>query len=102
MSSKMLLAKSILSISGIVFMVAIVINFYIIIFFAILFDNTVYVRFDYFGEAHIEYIIYVLILPVIVYSCYTHIKAFRNNRRRKVGKIPTVNPEDCIRSNGRS
>lgn len=95
--SKISLIKSILSISGIIFMAAIVINFYIIIFFAILFNGSVYVRFNHFGEAHIEYIIYVLILPVIAYSCYTHVRAFR--RRKKFGEVSTVNPEDCARNN---
>lgn len=103
MSSKISLIKSILSISGIIFMVAIVINFYIILLFAVFYNGSVNVHFNHFNEAYIEYIVYVLILPIIVYSCYTHVQAFRSNRRRrKVGKISTINPEDCIGSNERS
>lgn len=98
--NKMSLIKSILSISGIIFMVAIVINFYIILLFAVLYNGSVNVHFNHFNEAHIEYIVYALILPIIVYSCYTHVQAFRSNRRRKkVDKISTVNPENCLGSN---
>lgn len=75
------LIKSILNISGIIFMAAIVINFYIILLFAVFYNGSVNVSFNHFGEAHVEYIVYIFIAPIIMYSCYAHVKAFKEKRK---------------------
>ena len=103
MVNKAELIKSIISISGTVFMVAIVINFYIILFFAVLYGDIVYVEFNRYNEAHLEYIIYILILPLMIYSIYSHVQTFRKNRRRKKHlKVTKNNSENSIRNNERS
>jgi len=65
---------------GIRLMFAITINFYIWLFVAMLHGGEVTVYFNHFGEALIEYIIYFIILPVMVYSIYYEL---RETKRRK-------------------
>lgn len=61
-------------------MLAITINFYIFLFVAMMNNHTVEVIFNHFNEAIIEYVIYIAILPIIIYSVYYEI---RETRRRK-------------------
>ena len=61
-------------------MLAITINFYIILVGAMINEHSVEVLFNHFNEAIIEYIIYFAILPIIIYSVYYEI---RETRRRK-------------------
>jgi len=65
---------------GIRLMLAITINFYIFLFVAMTNHHTVEVLFNHFNEALIEYVIYISILPIIIYSVYYEI---RETRRRK-------------------
>ena len=60
----------------------ITINFYIIVLFAMLGDDTVYVLFNHFNEAKIEYVMYAIILPFVCYSFLADIIGERRLRRR--------------------
>ena len=71
------LNEIVVKISGTIIMFFITINFYIILTVAIISDNSVNVYFNFLGEALIEYIMYALLFPIIVYSFYLHIKAYR-------------------------
>ena len=77
---------------GIRLMFAITINFYIILFVAMLNEHSVEVLFNHFNEAYIEYVMYFAILPVIGYSIYYEVRetrrkkkneSNRNNRRKR-------------------
>jgi len=65
---------------GIRLMFAITINFYIILFVAMLNEHSVKVLFNHFNEAYIEYAIYFGILPIIGYSMYYE---WRETRKKK-------------------
>ena len=73
--------KSVIKISGTIITFFITINFYIILTTAmVLGNNAVNVYFNIFGEALIEYVMYALLFPIIVYSFYLHIKSYRKNK----------------------
>ena len=55
----------------------IVINFYLWLFVAMKNGDSVMVYFNHFGEAFIEYIIYLIIFPIMLYALYYDIKEFR-------------------------
>jgi len=65
---------------GIRLMFAITINFYIWLFVAMLHGGEVTVYFNHFGEAVLEYIIYLIILPVMVYSIYYELKETKKRK----------------------
>jgi hypothetical protein len=73
--------KAIIDVIGIRLMYAIVINFYIILIVAMFGDHTVEVIFNHYNEAYIEYIIYIIIFPIMTYSLLCDIK--RRRRRKK-------------------
>jgi len=62
---------------------AIVLNFYIWLFVAMLNGHQVAIYFNHFGEAILEYIIYISIFPIIVYALYVDIKNFRKKIKGK-------------------
>jgi len=62
---------------------AIVINFYIWLFVAILNGGKVTVYFNHFGEAVIEYIVYLIIFPIMVYALWYDIKKFREVHKKR-------------------
>jgi len=62
---------------GIRLMFAITINFYIFLFVAMYNKHAVTVLFNHFNEALIEYVIYMAILPIIIYSLYYEIMETR-------------------------
>lgn len=66
---------------GNAFSFAVVINFYIWLFFAIMQDGKVTIQFNFFGEALIEYIIYAIILPVIAYAFWWDLKKYKDAHR---------------------
>ena len=66
---------------GNAFSFAVVINFYIWLFFAIMQDGEVTVQFNFFGEALIEYIIYIVIFPIIAYAFWYDLKKYRKEHR---------------------
>lgn len=70
-------------IAGSILSFAIVINFYIILFVAMMHGGKVTVYFNIFGEAVLEYIVYLIILPFIVYSFWLKLKMYRKHRRER-------------------
>jgi len=70
---------------GIRLMYAVVINFYIIIVVAMIGDHTVEVIFNHYNEAHIEYIIYIIIFPIMTYALLSDIKKRRRRKRQMKG-----------------
>lgn len=66
---------------GIRLMLAITINFYIILFIAMFNDGIVQVLFNHFNEAKVEYVMYIGILPIIIYSIYYEIKETRKKKK---------------------
>lgn len=66
---------------GIRLMFAITINFYIFLFVAMTNKHSVEVIFNHFNEAIIEYVIYISILPIIIYAVYYEIKETRKRRK---------------------
>jgi len=78
--------KSVIKISGVILMLMITLNFYFFVFVSMQNeDNAVVVYFDYLGEGLIEYIMYIAILPVILYSFVLNLKDYKksNNVRKK-------------------
>lgn len=61
---------------------AIVINFYIWLFFA-MFKGKGYVvvYFNHFNEAFLEYVVYLLILPIMTYALYKDLKESKRKRK---------------------
>jgi len=66
---------------GNAFSFAVVINFYIWLFFAIMQEGEVTVQFNFFGEALIEYIIYIVIFPIIAYAFWWDLKNYKIKHR---------------------
>ena len=67
---------------------AIVINFYVWLFVAIFKGNgIVKVYFNHFGEALIEYIVYIFIFPIMLYSLVYDLLEYRKRRRMKKNDI---------------
>jgi len=66
---------------GIRLMLAITINFYIILVVAMINEHSVEVLFNHFNEAIVEYILYFSILPIIIYSVYYEIRETRRKRK---------------------
>jgi len=62
---------------------AIVINFYIWLAVAMLNGGKVTVYFNHFGEAFVEYVVYVIIFPIMLYALWFDIKEFRRKRHEK-------------------
>ena len=75
--------KLIINQLGIRLMLAITINFYIFLFVAMVNKDIVIIIFNHFNEALIEYIIYLAILPIILYSVYYEIKETRRKRNER-------------------
>ena len=73
--------KLIMNQLGIRLMFAITINFYIILFVAMFNKHAVTVLFNHFNEAIFEYVIYIAILPIIVYSVIYELIETRKRRK---------------------
>ena len=69
---------------------AIVINFYIWLFVAMMNGGQVTVYFNFYNEAIAEYIIYMIILPIISYSFIKDIITFRKRRKEWKKKRLTI------------
>jgi len=67
--------------AGIMFSFFITANFYVITIVAMLNDNAVTVYYNHFGEALIEYIIYIALIPILLYSFYYEITKFRRSKK---------------------
>lgn len=76
-------ARSIIKISGTIFMFVITIDMYIVLFHAMLWNHSVVVEFNQFGEAIIEYILFILMLPFIVASVIIRIGEWKNRRKNR-------------------
>lgn len=73
--------KLIINQLGIRFMIAITINFYIILIVAMFNSHAVIVLFNHFNEALVEYLMYFSILPIIIYSIIYEIKETRRKKK---------------------
>ena len=62
---------------------AIVINFYIWLFVAMIEGGQVTVYFNHFGEALLEYIVYIIIFPIMLYALWVDVKEFSRKRHDK-------------------
>jgi len=69
--------------AGVMFSFFITANFYVILIVAMLNNNAVTVYFNHFDEALIEYIIYILIAPIMLYSFTYEVIKFRRSKREK-------------------
>jgi len=65
-------------------MFAITINFYIWLFVAITNDNEVTIYFNHFGEAFPELLMYLVLLPIILYGFYLELK--EHHKKKKANK----------------
>ena len=61
----------------------ITINFYIILLVAMQNDGSVYVLFNHFNEAKVEYVMYGIILPFVFYSFIVDILEERRRRKER-------------------
>jgi hypothetical protein len=61
----------------------ITLNFYIILIVAMQNNGSVYVLFNHFNEAKIEYVMYGIILPFIFYSFIVDILEERRRRKER-------------------
>ena len=75
--------KALFRVSGVILMFYIVINFYVIVLVAAFNDGSAAIHFNYFNEGLFEYIMYLVIFPIIFYSFVLEIKIFRKERRNK-------------------
>jgi len=90
--------KSVIKISGVIIMLMITINFYIFLFVAMANNGVVTVYFNHFGEGLLEYIVYILLLPMILFSFYLHLKSYRREKIYEK-KISNRNPRYSLGSN---
>ena len=75
--------KHLLKVIGDTLSYAIVINFYIWLLVAMLSDGVVKVYFNFYGEGLVEYLIYITIFPIITYSVFIDIRAYRRKKKEK-------------------
>lgn len=73
--------KPIIRISGTIITFVITINFYIFLLVAMTHDDIVVVYFNHFGEGLLEYVVYLLLLPVIMASFCLHLKEYRREMK---------------------
>jgi len=81
---------------------AIVINFYIWLFVAMIEgEGKVIVYFNHFNEALLEYIIYIIIFPIMLYALVKDLKESRRKRRERIAKkeISKRNSRNGIENN---
>jgi len=70
---------------GVRLMFAVTINFYIWLFVALGTNGkSVTVYFNHFGEAYWEFAIYLIVLPVILYSMFREYMEYRRKKKSKV------------------
>jgi len=80
--------KPLLRMAGVIFMFMIVVNFYIILFVAMMNDGVVVVYFNHFGEGIFEYVMYMLLLPLLVISFILNFIEYRKRKEDiKNGKL---------------
>jgi len=78
--------KHILRLSGTVFAFYITINYYIFMFVAMLTNDVTVVHWNHFQEASIEYIVYLLLLPVIIYGTISQVRLHKKLMKSKQAK----------------
>jgi len=84
--------KHLIKVLGDTLSFAVVINFYIWLLVAMFNDGIVNVQFNHFNEALLEYIVYIIILPIITYSVIVDVKAYKKRKHlRKTHERPTTN-----------
>ena len=75
--------KPLFRVSGIILMFYIVINFYVIVLVASLHGGSASIHFNYFGEGIFEYIMYIGIAPLMIYSFVIELKIYNKERKKK-------------------
>ena len=75
--------KPLLRVTGIILMFYIVINFYVIVIVAAINSGSATVHFNYFNEGIFEYIMYLCIAPMILYSFIIELKTYNKERKQK-------------------
>jgi len=78
--------KHVLRLSGTIFAFYITINFYIFMFTAMFTNNVTVVYWNHFQEASIEYIVYLLLLPVIIYATVAQVRLHKKLMKNKQAK----------------
>jgi len=73
--------KQIIKTLAIRLMFAVTINFYIWLFVAMTNGNEVTIYFDHFGEASFELVMYLVLLPIILYGFFLELK--EHHRKKK-------------------
>jgi len=94
---------SLIRVSGIILMFYLVINFYFFVFVSMANGGVVTVYFNHFGEALTEYIIYVLILPILLISFILELKLYVKERRsvyeerkKRKAKLSERHTDTCL------
>lgn len=73
-------------------------NFYVVILVSMFSNNNaVIVYFNHFGEAMIEYIIYIAIAPILLYAFYCEVIKFRRGKEHAKKRYTAVRAEDIDR-----
>ena len=80
--------------AGVMFSFFITANFYVVISVSMISENdAVIVYFNHFGEALIEYAIYIALIPVLLYSFYCEVKKFRRSKKYGEKRKPEAHIE---------
>lgn len=74
--------RNLLKVSGIIIMFYIVINFYFFLIVAMLNDGVVVIYFNRLGEGTFEYIMYILLAPLLVLSFVLELKSYVSERKK--------------------
>ena len=72
--------KHLIKVIGDITTYAITINFYVWLFVAMFSNNQVTVYFNHFNEALLEYIIYIILLPIMTYSTFINLRTYRRRK----------------------
>ena len=75
----------------------ITINFYIIVVVAMLNNGSVKVLFNHFNEAKVEYVMYGVMFPIILYSFISDV--LEERKKRKERRLQNENNRESLPSN---
>ena len=73
---------SIIRISGKIFMFAITMDMYVIVLHAFIYGHSVNVHFNAFAEAYLEYVLFLLMFPIIILSIVLDVREFKKRKRQ--------------------
>jgi len=86
--------KHLIKVLGDAFSYAIVLNFYIWLVVAMFSGGVVNVLFNHYNEALLEYIVYIIIFPIITYSVIVDMREYRRRKHGKRSKLSKSTSRD--------